>query len=159
MSHEIGFLLSSKLPIEVVHLIVRSVLDHACVRIQSAARRYFARLLPARETWGFLPVQHHKAHACYRYDGTSSPAGKVLRRQLCTDLKRLCLNLPAGEYALLVRVLHDDGRVQATPSKRVAVGSGKNARWSWFMRHVDTAVAGTAAGGAARLAELHVWVQ
>ena len=154
MSHEIGVLLSTKLPIEVVRLIVRSVRDHACVRIQSAARRYFARALPTREAWGFLPLQHHKAHACYRYDGTDSPAGRVMRHQLRVDLKRWCLNLPAGEYALLVRVLHADGRVQATPSKRVAVATGRNARWSWFMRHVDTA-----AGATPRLAELHVWVQ
>lgn len=165
MSHRIGIVLSNALPTDVASLIVNQLRKDACHMIQRAARRYakhkqHTRLhrLPKHVRQGFVPNAVGPMHGCYSYNGEASPARKLVPGQLRHDLRKWCQSLPAGDYALLVRVIQTNGHAKGVPARRMQVSRTRQPKWGWLVRDAEAVAFHTNAWPPLRV-DLHVWVR
>ena len=165
MPHRIGIALSNALPTDIASLIVRQLRADACRMIQRAARRYaehklHTRLhhLPKRVRQGFVPNAVGPTHGCYSYDGRSSPARRLVPGQMRHDLRKWCQSLPAGDYAMLVRVIQTNGHAKAAPTRRMLVSRTHQPKWGWLVRDAEAVAFHTNKWPPLQV-DLHVWIR
>jgi len=145
-------LLAQLIPIDAARLVASHVRLEACLRIQSAARRFLkSPLLPRRTIRGFVQIERAPLKARYTYDASSKSA-----MRLRDDMRTFCQSLPQRyTYAMHANVLHRDGIVKQRPARVLSHAR----RCGWLLRDAEEACFHShPSGGGPRRVELHVWV-